>query len=84
MLIAFFLGITFEKKYVRFEITSVWWKKIIRVLLGLLLFLGVKSGLKALFALIVPESVWLDGLRYFIMVFLGIAVYPYLFRILRI
>ena len=84
MLISFFCGINFEKKFVRFEITSVWWKKMIRLVLGLLLLLGIKSGLKVLFHLITPESVWLDGLRYALMVFLGIAIYPYLFRILRI
>lgn len=73
-----------ERKYVRFETQAVWWAQILKVTLGLLLLLAVRSGLKALLLCFLTEqSIWylvLGAVRYGLMVFIAAAVYPRSFR----
>ena len=80
-----FCGCLIERRFINFDVKAVWWVQIIKVALGLGLMLGLRAILKYLFGLI-PCSVvtkgLLDGVRYFIMIFAGLAVYPFSFRVL--
>jgi len=76
----FALGALIEHKYVNFDIKGVSkGRRTIRLIVGLVLLLGLKVGLKPLFALI-SKHVIFDFLRYFILVFCAIAVYPMIFK----
>ncbi len=79
-MMGFALGAFIEHKYVKFEINNVAkWKRVLRLLIGLILLLGLKIGLKSLFALISTHVIF-DFLRYFILVFCAIAIYPLIFK----
>ncbi len=93
----FMLAIIYEKKHVKFENHKVIWKNLIRFALGIGVIMAVRLGLKALFGFIVDAESLADGegiksilallfdyLRYFVMLFVGIGVYPKLFKKINI
>ncbi|MDL2318231.1 phosphatase PAP2 family protein [Eubacteriales bacterium OttesenSCG-928-A19] len=51
------------------------WQQVLKLLVGLVVLVGIKSGLKAIFG----ESLALDALRYFLIALWALAVYPLLF-----
>ncbi|MCH5159271.1 MAG: phosphatase PAP2 family protein [Clostridiales bacterium] len=86
ILLGFMCGILFEEKVTKFENTKVWWRIILRVLVGGGLFLGLNSLFKVVVGAIYPtyeDNVWFEHifrtLRYAIVVYLVIGVYPLLF-----
>ena len=82
----FFCGCLIERRFINYDVKAVWWVQIIKVALGLGLMMAMRFGLKALFGLIAGSDqtleCLLDGLRYFLMIFFGLAVYPLCFPIL--
>jgi len=78
------LGMFFEEKKVNFSHTKSIWKNILRVVIGLAIVLILKIGLKPLFYLFCDEGTYLsyvfDLLRYFIMTFVGVGIYPLLIK----
>lgn len=72
----FFLGILLEKNYVQFEVKGTPLKKVLRVLIGILLILLIKEGLGAVF----PDKALYDLLRYFLVTFTAIFLYPLFFK----
>lgn len=79
-------GIVLDDKYIRFSTEGVWWKKAIRIVVGLALVIGLKEGLKALFALW-NNPVWLDisgALRYMLVGFFAVGLWPLIFTKLKI
>lgn len=72
----FFLGILLEKNYVKFEVKGTLLKKGLRVLFGILLVLLIKEGLGAF----LPEKPLYDLLRYFLVTFTAIFLYPLFFK----
>ncbi|QWB99699.1 phosphatase PAP2 family protein [Mycoplasmatota bacterium] len=91
-LVGFVVGIEIEQKYVHFSNHQNLIKNVIRFILGVLLIFLVRIILKELFLLIInPENlvnqpflsiiaIFLDFLRYFIMVVIGVGLYPLLFK----
>lgn len=86
ILAGFTCGILFEEKVTKFENTEVWWRIILRVIGGGALFLGLNTVCKLIVGAIYPEyenNVWFERifrtLRYSVVVFLAIGVYPLLF-----
>lgn len=82
MMLGFFAASLFEEKYVNFENTKDWKKSILRVLFGLLIFLAANALLKAVFGIIKLEELkfLLRVIRYAILVFVTMGVYPMVFR----
>ena len=80
MMIGFFAAHLFERRFVRFENTRSVPNILLRVLLGVGLFLALNAGLKALLGLIPVGELFLRVLRYALNVFLLMGVYPMLFR----
>lgn len=79
-MMGFAAGAFIEHKYVNFEISNVSKsKRVLRLIIGLVLLLGLKVGLKPLFALISTHVIF-DFLRYFVLVFCAIAIYPMIFK----
>lgn len=82
-MMGFAFGALVEHKYVKFEIMGVSkGKKALRIIVGLVLLLGLKIGLKPLFGLISSHVIF-DLIRYFILVFIAIAIYPWIFKKLK-
>lgn len=81
---AFSLGYYIEKKWVRYDVaaTRVWWKMLLRVVLGL----GLALTIKETFKLFLPESIPLlhDAFRYFIMTVWVVLGAPLAFKYLKI
>ena len=78
--LGFALGIYVEKKYVNFSVEGKSVNKILRVVIGLAILILLKVGLKAVF----PNKLVFHFLRYFIIVFFGIGLYPAIFKKLKL
>ena len=78
--LGFALGIYVEKKYVNFSVEGKSVNKILRVVIGLAILILLKVGLKAVF----PNKLVFHFLRYFIIVFFGIGLYPVIFKKLKL
>lgn len=69
-----------DRRYIHFETQAVWWVQVIKVAVGMVLLLAIKSGLKApLLALLGHEGL-AGGVRYFLLVLVAGAVWPLVFR----
>ena len=80
MTIGFFAAHLFESRFVRFENTKNVPNMILRLVLGIVLYLGLNAALKSMFLLIPCGALFFRTLRYALNVFLLMGVYPILFR----
>ena len=85
ILIGFLAATPFEKRFVRFENTRVWWRCALRLLGGFAVYFAANSLLKLPFSAAFLESGTMAALlvraaRYAIVVFLDLGVYPLVFR----
>lgn len=78
--LGFLIGIFIEKKYVNFSVEGNVGSKIIRVLIGLLILIILKSGLK----LILPSGNMFAFIRYSLISLFGIGIYPLIFKRLNL
>ena len=69
-----------ENKYIRFETKAVWWAQILKVLLGLLAVLVIKSGLKSPINMLCGDHMIARAIRYFLIVIMAGIVWPLSFR----
>lgn len=84
MMIGFFAGNLFEERYVKFQSTRVWWKIILRLAGGVAVYFGLNIVLKLPFSSAFLDSGTLAAylvrtLRYAIILFVDIAIYPMAF-----
>ncbi|MBQ9890768.1 MAG: phosphatase PAP2 family protein [Firmicutes bacterium] len=87
MMAGFFTGDIFEEKVVKFNTTRVWWRCVLRVLLGGAIYLALNTLLKMPFSKEMLEAENALGyairtVRYAIVMFVEVGVYPLAFRIL--
>lgn len=78
--LGFILGVIVEKRYINFSVDGSLTNKILRVVIGIAILLIIKSGLKVIF----PNQLIYHFIRYTIVTFVGIGVYPALFKKLKI
>lgn len=78
--LGFVLGCFIEEKKVKFDYNVKWSYKLIRIVGGLILLLGIKSGVKILFKMIdfVPNNL-LDLVRYGLISLVAIGIFPLIF-----
>lgn len=76
LLLAVFGANFIETNYIKFTTNVSLKHKVIRVIIGLIFTLGLKSGLKIIF----PVHNLFDLLRYFIMAFVALGVIPMFFK----
>jgi len=84
MMIGFFAGNLFEERYVKFQSTRVWWKIILRLAGGVAVYFALNPVLKLPFSSAFLDSGTLAAylvrtLRYAIILFVDIAIYPMTF-----
>jgi membrane-associated phospholipid phosphatase len=68
-----------DKKWINFSVNAVWWAQVLKVVLGLVLVLIVKSGTKTLLNMLFGESIG-RAVRYFAVVIVAGVVWPLSFR----
>lgn len=78
-LLGFLVVYTVDEKWLDFSTKAVWWAQIIKVSVGLLFVLAVKSGLKELLNLLLGELVG-RAARYFLVVIVAGIVWPLSFK----
>lgn len=81
MISSFGLAIAFEERFAPLTYDVVWWKKLLRVVIGVGIALVVKESLKMIFVSdLLQISLLLDFLRYFILVFFVGGICPWFFK----
>ncbi len=83
MFSGFILAMYFEKRYVNFSVSVPLKIKVARVVIGMVGMMFIQVGFKAAYvALIDSDSLLLffDFIRYFLLVFTGLGLLPYLFQ----
>ena len=70
------IGMALEDAFVDFRNGRGFWAKLLRLVLGFALLMGIRLGLKAVF----PDIIWLHGLRYALMGFGGTFLWPFIFN----
>lgn len=69
-----------EKKWINFSVEGKWWVQLIKIVLGLLLVLAVKSGLKEPLILLFGGELIARAVRYFLVVLTAGLLWPMTFR----
>lgn len=70
----------FEKRFVKFDVSGKWYTQIFKTAIGLGIVLGIKELLKLPLNAMFPEETVARAIRYAIMVFVAVAVYPLTFK----
>ncbi|SCI77071.1 Undecaprenyl-diphosphatase BcrC [uncultured Clostridium sp.] len=78
--LGFVLGIIVEKRYINFSVEGNLSNKVLRVVIGIAILLVIKSGLKLIF----PDELIFHFIRYTVVTFVGIGVYPSIFKKFKI
>ena len=76
------IGKAFDDFFVHFETKAPWWAQLIKLVVGFLIVIGLRFGLKKLFGGD-NETALLHGVRYLIMTVAAVGIYPLLFRVFR-
>lgn len=88
LMLGFTAGMFIEKRYIQFTINTVLWKRGLRVLGGLIIMIAIMAGLDIVFEAIASEGSTLlhllDMLRYGLVAFIGLGVYPFSFKVLHL
>ncbi len=69
-----------DNRFIRFDTKAVWWSQLLKLVLGLVLLLGIKSGLKSPLYVLCNGNHLADGIRYFLMVLFAGCIWPLTFR----
>lgn len=78
--LALWLAYEVDTRWIRFETTAVWWAQLLKLVLGLLPLLAIKSGLKAPLNALFQGSHAADAVRYFLLTAFAGCVWPLTFR----
>jgi len=81
LMLGFVGAMIFEQKYVQFDLQVPVMKKVIRIVAGIVIMLAVQLGVKAIFGGLFGEDIiLLDLIRYALVAFIGLGLYPILFK----
>lgn len=74
--VGFAVGYFAERRWVKFDTKAVWWMQMVKVAVGLVGVVAIKSGVKLLFG----ETMAVDALRYFLLIVWILAIWPMIFK----
>ena len=69
-----------DSKFIHFDTKAIWWAQLIKVVLGLAIVVGIKSGLKAPLIALIGNAGLANAVRYGLMVVFAGAVWPLTFK----
>ncbi len=78
--VGLWLAFEVDERVLHFETNAVWWAQILKLTLGLLPLLAIKSGLKAPLNALCGGAFVADGIRYFLIAAFAGCVWPLTFR----
>ncbi len=79
-ILGLFISFEIDHGLIRFETKAVWWVQILKLVLGLIPILLIKSLLKEPLHLLVGNPYVADGLRYFFIAIFAGCIWPLTFR----
>jgi len=79
-LLGLWLAYEVDMGYTHFDTQAVWWVQIVKMILGLLPVILIKSGLKEPLYSLISNTYVADGIRYFLLTAFAGAVWPLTFK----
>lgn len=79
-IVGLFLSFELDHGLIRFDTKAVWWVQVLKLVLGLIPILLIKSLLKQPLYLLVGNEYIADGLRYFLIAVFAGCIWPITFR----
>jgi len=80
VILGLWLSFEIDNKYINFQTESVWWIQILKLVIGLIPILVIKSVLKTPLYSIVGNELLADGIRYFLIAIFAGFVWPFTFK----
>lgn len=77
------VGICFERRYLRFSVSELFWKRVVCYLLGVSILMAIYVGLKMLFSGLEPEPIY-RFMRYLVLGLYIVWIAPWLFQKLNL
>lgn len=74
------LAYEIDERYIHFDTKGTWWVQVLKLVIGLLPLLAIKSGLKAPLYSLCNGNYAADGIRYFLMTAFAGGVWPMTFK----
>ena len=74
------LAYEIDERYIHFDTKGSWWVQLLKLVIGLLPLLAIKSGLKAPLYSLCGGNYIADGIRYFLMTAFAGGVWPMTFK----
>lgn len=85
MLTGLYFAAGLEEKYASLTYDVKWWKKVLRIIIGVAVVLAIKEGMKIIDVFgILRVSLLLDAIRYMLVVIVGFGLCPVLFKKINI
>ncbi len=77
------VGYEIDERFVKFETEATWWKQILKVILGLIPVLIIKSVLKEPLNIVFMGSGFAHAVRYFMITLFACGIWPFTFKYFR-
>lgn len=77
------LAYEIDTRYIHFDTKGTWWVQVLKLLLGLIPLLAIKSGLKAPLYCLCKGNFIADGIRYFLITAFAGGIWPMTFKFFR-
>jgi len=74
------IGFELDNKYIKFDTKAVWWAQVLKLILGLVPVLIIKSVLKTPLISLIDNANIANGIRYFLIVLFACGVWPITFK----
>lgn len=79
-IVGLWVAFEIDKGLINFETKAVWWVQIIKMVVGLLPILAIKSGLKEPLYILIGNEFAADGFRYFLIAIFAGCIWPLTFK----
>lgn len=82
-ILGLWLSFELDYRFINFETKAKWWQQIIKLVLGLVIVLLIKSGIKAPLNSLFGGNYIADGIRYFIICVFAGCIWPMTFKLYK-
>ena len=80
-IVGLWLAFEIDTKYIRFDTKAVWWIQILKLILGLIPLILIKSLLKQPLISLLGNELLADGVRYFLIAVFAGCIWPMTFKL---
>ena len=80
VILGLWLSFEIDNKYINFKTESVWWIQVLKLVMGLLPVLAIKSLLKTPLYVLLGNELLADGIRYFLIAMFAGIIWPITFK----